>query len=116
MNKDVADLIKLVDAAERAGVNSMRKLKYFIQFANSEGMSMAELAGRAKTQKYNEVQQAVIELSAGRYNAEFAPELIRLEAPRKANAGRRKPLKLTAKGKRLYQKIEQFCAKRCKAR
>ena len=112
MDKDVEDLLKLMEAVERSGVNSIRKLRYFIEFANNQGKSMAELAGRAKTPRYNEVQQAVIELSAGRYNAAKAPELISLEEPRRSNgeaAGRRKPLKLTTKGRRLYRKIEEFC-------
>ena len=73
---------------------------------------MAELAGRAKTKDYNEIQQAVIELSVGRYNAAIAPQLIRLGDQKTARpgTGRRKPIKLTPKGRRLYRKIDDYCA------
>lgn len=110
----VGELLKLLEAAEKAGVNSLRKLRYFILFANSEGKSMAELAGRAKTRDYNEIQQAVIELSVGRYNAARAPQLVQLDEQQTARpgSGRRKPIRLTAKGRRLYRKIGGFCAGR----
>ncbi|MEJ2089686.1 MAG: hypothetical protein P8Y69_14680 [Gammaproteobacteria bacterium] len=108
------EFVKLMEATERAGINSLRKLKYFIIFANNEGKSMAELAGRAKTKSYNEIQQAVIELSVGRYNATAAPHLIRLGGQKstRPGAGRRKPIRLTAKGRRLYRKIDDYCAGR----
>lgn len=114
MNKGMEDFVALMETAEKAGINSIRKLRYFMEFADNQGKSMAELAGKAKTQEYNEIQQAVIELSVGRYNALMAPNLIQLghQKTAKPGTGRRKPLKLTAKGKRLHQKIEAFCAKR----
>ena len=62
MNKGMEDLLGLMQTAEKAGINSIRKLLYFIEFADNQGKSMAELAGKAKTQEYNEIQQAVIEL------------------------------------------------------
>ncbi len=110
MNKGTEDFVALMATAERAGINSIRKLRYFIEFADNQGKSMAELAGKAKTQEYNEIQQAVIELSVGRYNARKAPNLIQLgtQQTRKPGTGRRKPIKLTAKGRRLYARIEAF--------
>ena len=114
MNKGIGDFVVLMETAENAGINSIRKLRYFIEFADNQGKSMAELAGKAKTQKYNEIQQAVIELSVGRYNALEAPNLLQLGSQKtaKPGAGRRKPIKLTAKGRRLHAKIESFCGKR----
>jgi len=114
VNKGTEDLVKLMETAEKAGVNSIRKLRYFIQFADNEGKSMAELAGKAKTQEYNEIQQAVIELSVGRYNALTSPNLVNLgnQKTAKPGSGRRKPIRLTSKGKRLYDKIDGYCAKR----
>ena len=114
MNRGTEDLVKLMETAEKAGVNSIRKLRYFIQFANNEGKSMAELAGRAKTHEYNEIQQALIELSVGRYNALTSPNLVNLGTQKTARpgSGRRKPIKLTPKGKRLYDKIDLYCANR----
>lgn len=114
MNKGTADFVALMETAEKAGINSVRKLRYFMEFADSEGKSMAELAGRAKTQQYNEIQQAVIELSVGRYNALQAPNLVQLgnQKTAKPGTGRRKPIKLTAKGRRLHARIEAFCGKR----
>ncbi len=114
MNKGTEDFVKLLESAEKAGINSVRKLRYFIDFANNEGKSMAELAGKAKTQEYNEIQQAIIELSVGRYNALMSPNLIQLgtQKSKKPGAGRRKPIKLTAKGRRFYQKLDSYCAKR----
>jgi hypothetical protein len=108
---DTRAFMKLLDTTEKAGINSLRKLRYFIVFANNEGKSMAELAGRAKTRDYNEIQQAVIELSVGRYNAAMAPELIRLGSQKtsRPGTGRRKPIQLTAKGRRLYKKIDDYC-------
>jgi len=105
------DFVRLLETTEKAGINSLRKLRYFIVFANNEGKSMAELAGRAKTRDYNEIQQAVIELSVGRYNASMAPDLIRLgdQKTTRPGTGRRKPIRLTAKGRRLYRKIDDFC-------
>ena len=110
----LAEFVSLLSATEQAGINSLRKLRYFITFANNEGKSMAELAGKAKTQDYNEIQQAVIELSAGRYHATISPDLIKLGAqlsPR-PGSGRRKPIRLTPKGKRLYRKIDAYCQSR----
>jgi hypothetical protein len=109
-----ADFVRLLETTEKAGINSLRKLRYFIVFANNEGKSMAELAGRAKTPDYNDTQQAVIELSVGRYNAAVSPKLIRLGEQKTARpgSGRRKPIHLTAKGRRLYQKIDEFCTGR----
>ncbi len=111
LTPDMESFLKLMETAEKAGINSVRKLRYFIEFANNEGKSMAELAGRAKTQKYNEIQQAVIELSVGRYNALVAPNLVHLGSQRtaKPGSGRRKPIRLTAKGRRLYRKIGEYC-------
>jgi hypothetical protein len=108
------DFVALMETAEKAGINSVRKLRYFIEFADNQGKSMAELAGKAKTPEYNEIQQAVIELSVGRYNALQAPNLVQLGSQKtaKPGTGRRKPIKLTPKGKRLQAKIEAFCAKR----
>ena len=114
MNRGIEDFTALMATAEKAGINSVRKLRYFMEFADNQGKSMAELAGRAKTQEYNEIQQAVIELSVGRYNALKAPDLVQLGSQKtaKPGTGRRKPIKLTAKGKRLHSKIEAFCTKR----
>ena len=114
MDKGTQDFVKLLESAEKAGVNSIRKLRYFIEFADNEGKSMAELAGKAKTQEYNEIQQAIIELSVGRYNALMSPNLVQLGSQKSAKpgAGRRKPIKLTGKGRRLYQKLDSYCAKR----
>ena len=111
---NVDALLSLLQTTERVGINSLRKLRYFIVFANNEGKSMAELAGKAKTRDYSEIQQAVIELSIGRYSATRAPELIRLgtQKSEKPGSGRRKPIRLTAKGRRLYRKIESYCAGR----
>jgi hypothetical protein len=111
---DIDALLGLLQATERLGINSLRKLRYFIVFANNEGKSMAELAGKAKTRDYNEIQQAVIELSIGRYSATTAPELIRLgnQKTEKPGSGRRKPIRLTARGRRLYRKIEAYCSGR----
>ena len=108
------DFVRLLESTEKAGINSLRKLRYFIVFANNEGKSMAELAGRAKTRDYNEIQQAVIELSVGRYNASTAPHLIRLgdQQTARPGTGRRKPIRLTAKGRRLYTKIDDYCQRR----
>ena len=105
------EFLKLLEGTERAGINSLRKLRYFILFAHNEGKSMAELAGRAKTRDYNEIQQAVIELSVGRYNASTAPGLVQLGAQKteRPGSGRRKPIRLTAKGRRLYKRIDAFC-------
>ena len=107
-----ADFVSLMDTVERAGINSVRKLRYFLEFAENEGKSMAELAGRAKTQQYNEIQQAVIELSVGRYNAQMSPNLVKLGSQQstRPGSGRRKPIKLTPKGRRLYKKIGDFRA------
>lgn len=106
----MGDLLLLADAVEKAGINSLRKLRYFIVFADNEGKSMAELAGRAKTPAYNDIQQAVIELSVGRHNAVTAPQLIRLGRQKTSTpgSGRRKPIRLTAKGKRLYRRLSRF--------
>ena len=106
------EFLKLLERTERAGINSLRKLRYFILFAHNEGKSMAELAGRAKTRDYNEIQQAVIELSVGRHNASMAPRLVQLgkQKTAKPGSGRRKPIHLTAKGRRLYRRIDAFCA------
>ena len=114
MNKGTEDFVKLLESVEKAGINSVRKLRYFIEFANNEGKSMAELAGKAKTQEYNEIQQTIIELSIGRYNALMSPNLVQLGSQKSAKpgAGRRKPIKLSAKGRRLYQKLDHYCAKR----
>ncbi len=114
MNKGMEDLLGLMQTAEKAGINSIRKLRYFIEFADNQGKSMAELAGKAKTQEYNEIQQAVIELSTGRYNAIMAPNLVALGSQKttRPGTGRRKPIKLTAKGKRLHEKVVAFCGKR----
>jgi hypothetical protein len=114
MNKGMEEFVGLMETAEKAGINSIRKLRYFLEFADSQGKSMAELAGKAKTQQYNEIQQAVIELSVGRYNALMAPNLVQLGSQKtaKPGTGRRKPIKLTAKGKRLHGKIEAYCTKR----
>ena len=114
MNKGMEDFVALLDTAEKAGINSIRKLRYFVDFADNQGKSMAELAGKAKTQEYNEIQQAVIELSVGRYNALKTPNLITLGSQKtaKPGSGRRKPIRLTPKGKRLHEKIEAFCARR----
>lgn len=111
MNKGMEEFVSLLESAERAGINSIRKLRYFIEFADNQGKSMAELAGRAKTRRYNDVQQAVIELSVGRYNASAAPDLIRLGSHKtaKPGVGRRKPIRLSPKGKRLYAKLERYC-------
>ena len=104
------DLQTLLDAVDRAGVNSVRKLKYFLMFADNEGRSMAELAGRAKSGEYNDIQQAVIELSTGRRGAKIAPELIRLgdRASDQPGHGRRKPILLTPKGRRLLKRLSAF--------
>ena len=82
MDKGLDDSVGLLDAVERAGINSIRKLKMFIKFGENEGMSMAELVGRARTPEYTEVQRAVIELSTGRYNAVMSPKLVQLEMPK----------------------------------
>ena len=110
--ESTAEFQKLLESTERAGINSLRKLRYFIFFAHNEGKSMAELAGRAKTRDYNEIQQAVIELSIGRHNAAVAPGLVQLgeQKTAKPGSGRRKPIRLTAKGRRLYRRIDGFCA------
>ena len=76
MDKDLQEFVALLDAVEKAGINSVRKLKMFIKFGSNQGKSMSELAGRAKTPEYTEVQQAVIELSVGRYNALMSPKLV----------------------------------------
>jgi len=114
MNRGMEDFVELMETAEKAGINSTRKLRWFLEFADNQGKSMAEMAGKAKTQEYNEIQQAVIELSVGRYNALMSPKLIALgnQKTAKPGSGRRKPIKLTAKGKRLHQKIELFCGRR----
>ena len=108
------DFLALLGATEKAGINSLRKLRYFIIFASNEGLSMAELAGKAKTRDYNEIQQAVIELSIGRHSASLAPGLIRLGHQRTSapGSGRRKPIRLTAKGRRLYNRLEACCSSR----
>jgi hypothetical protein len=113
-SEDTRELVELIEATEKAGINSLRKLKYFILFANNEGKSMAELAGRAKTKDYNEIQQAVIELSVGRYHAATAPQLIRLgdQKTTRPGTGRRKPIRLTPKGRRLFRKIDSYCTGR----
>ncbi|MEM8765934.1 MAG: hypothetical protein AAGE43_00700 [Pseudomonadota bacterium] len=105
------EFLKLLERTEQAGINSLRKLRYFLLFAHNEGKSMAELAGRAKTRDYNEIQQAVIELSVGRHNANVAPELVQLGVQKTARpgSGRRKPIRLTPKGRRLYRRIDAFC-------
>ena len=107
----ISEFASLMESAEKAGINSLRKLRYFITFARNEGKSMAELAGKSKTHEYNEIQQAVIELSVGRYNAQSAPNLVQLgrQKTAKPGAGRRKPIRLTAKGRRLYRKIDNYC-------
>ena len=104
--------VNLLSATERSGINSLRKLRYFILFADNEGRSMAELAGAAKTSEYNEIQQAVIELSSGRYRSVTAPGLIRLGDSKISGggSGRRKPIHLTPKGRRLYRRISEYCA------
>ncbi len=108
------EFLKLLERTERAGINSLRKLRYFLLFAHNEGRSMAELAGRAKTRDYNEIQQAVIELSVGRHNANVAPGLVQLGMQKTARpgSGRRKPIRLTPKGRRLYRRIDAFCNER----
>ena len=77
-----------------------------------DGKSMAELAGRAKSQQYNEIQQAVIELSVGRHKAQVAPDLVELgtQEMKEPGSGRRKPILLTAKGRRLYRQIGNYCS------
>jgi hypothetical protein len=114
MNKGMEDFVSLLESVERAGINSIRKLRHFIDFYDNQGKSMAELAGKAQTQEYNEIQQAVIELSVGRHNALIAPDLIQLGGQKTAKPGadRRKPINLTAKGKRLYTKIRAYCETR----
>ncbi len=109
-NKEFDSLLASID---RAGINSVRKLRYFLLFADHEGKSMAELAGQTKTAEYNDVQQAVIELSTGRHSARFAPALVSLgEASNdKPGSGRRKPIRLTAKGRRLLKRIKGFSDK-----
>lgn len=104
------DLQTLLGSVERSGINSLRKLKYFLIFAENQGRSMAELAGRAKSADYNDIQQAVIELSTGRRGAKQAPELISLgaRASETPGHGRRKPIELTAKGRRLYKRLNDF--------
>ena len=114
MDKDLQEFVALLDAVEKAGINSVRKLKMFIKFGSSQGKSMSELAGRAKTPEYTEVQQAVIELSVGRYNALMSPKLVTLGSQKSAKPGygRRKPIKLSARGQRLYDKVAGFSKKR----
>ena len=108
------EFVSLLQETETAGINSLRKLRYFIKFANNEGKSMAELAGRAKTPEYNDIQQAVIELSVGRYNASVAPHLVTLGTQKssKPGSGRRKPIRLTPRGRRLYRKLDRYCSSR----
>lgn len=112
-NGELTQLLRLLDTVERSGINSVRKLKMFIKFAQNEGISMSELAGRARTRTYTEIQQAVIELSAGRYNAIKTPNLITLghSQSEKPGHGRRKPIKLTPKGRRLFSRISEFCTR-----
>jgi hypothetical protein len=114
MDKDLQEFVALLDAVEKAGINSVRKLKMFIKFGSNQGKSMSELAGRAKTPEYTEVQQAVIELSVGRYNALMSPKLVVLGSQKTAKPGygRRKPIKLSARGQRLYDRVAGFCKKR----
>ena len=114
MDKDLQEFVGLLDAIEKAGINSVRKLKMFIKFGDNQGKSMSELAGRAKTPEYTEVQQAVIELSVGRYNALMSPKLVQLGSPKTAKPGfgRRKPIKLTARGQRLFDRIVASSKKR----
>lgn len=100
----------MLDGIEDSGINSIRKLKYFLVFAENEGRSMAELAGRAKSADYNDIQQAVIELSTGRRGAKQAPGLVCLGARTsdQPGHGRRKPIELTAKGRRLHKRLASF--------
>lgn len=98
-----------IELWERQGVHSLTKLSDLIELMLNEGRSMSEVAGKTGTNRYNQLMQAVLDLGngrAGQRKASPQPKLV--TTVNDPNNGRMKRIKLTAKGRRLKDRLLQF--------
>jgi hypothetical protein len=95
-----------IDHWERQGVHSLTKLSDLIELMLNEGRSMSEVAGKTGTNRYNQLMQAVLDLGigrAGQRDTATQPKLV--TTVNDPENGRMKRIKITAKGRRLKQRL-----------
>ena len=97
---------------QKQGIHSLSKLGDLLTLMQSEGLSMSEVAGRAGTNRYNRLMQAVLDLGNGRAakrGQAVSPQLVKTVATNTNH--RTRAIALTAKGKRLRHRMLAFASR-----